>query len=39
MLIIIKQAEELAAALAAFKGQPAQNDNDVVSISFLLPII
>ena len=39
MLIIIKQAEELAAALAASKGQPAQTDNDAVSIILLIYFI
>ena len=29
-MILIKQAEELAAAVAASKGNPAQNDTDGV---------
>lgn len=29
------QAEELAAALAAYKGQPPQSDNDGVSFTLL----
>jgi len=35
MLILLNQAEELAAALAASKGQPAVTDNDMVSIGLL----
>ena len=34
--MIIKQAEELAAAMAASKGQPAQSDNDGVRIKLSL---
>jgi len=35
MLILINQAEELAAALAASKGQPAVTDNDAVSFGLI----
>ena len=34
--MIVKQAEELAAAMAASKGQPVQSDNDGVRIKLSL---
>jgi len=34
-VILLNQAEELAAALTASKGQPALTDNDVVSTELL----
>ena len=36
IFIIIKQAEQLTAALAACEAQPAQTENDEVNISLLL---
>lgn len=36
MILLLVQAEELAAAMAASKGHPAQTDNDVVRMELLI---